>query len=189
MSGCKAVLMLAAALAAVPMKAQTQKKADLDLGITFAAQRSFNAGTGQPFWMTGGQAELGASLWHGLGAALSVSGTHTNSIAASGIPLSFVVWTAGPRYRWHGGHRVSAYGEVMAGEANGFHSLFPAPGAAQSNANGLAFRAGLGVDLAVKKHFAIRALEASYLRTQLPNADNNVQNILQLGAGVVFRFH
>ncbi len=183
------------ALLTAPLMAQTAttapapKKADLDFAVSFVAQRAFSAGTDTPFWLTGGKAEFGASMWHGLGAAIAVSGTHAASIGGSGIPVSYVVWTAGPRYRWHTGHRVSVYGEAMAGEANGFRSIFPAPTAAQPDANGLAVRAGFGIDLAVKKHFAIRALDASYLYSQLPNADTNKQHVMQLGAGVVFRFH
>lgn len=34
---------------------------------------------------------------------------------------------------------------------------------------------------------AARLFEADYLRTQLPNSTNNVQNYLTVGAGVVLR--
>jgi hypothetical protein len=40
----------------------------------------------------------------------------------------------------------------------------------------------------LKTHrFAIRAIEAEYLRTQLPNAADNLQQNLRIGAGVVLR--
>ena len=35
---------------------------------------------------------------------------------------------------------------------------------------------------------ALRAFEADWLRTQMPNATTNVQNNLRLGAGLIYRF-
>ena len=36
-------------------------------------------------------------------------------------------------------------------------------------------------------HVAVCVVEASWMRTQLPNSEANVQNSLQLGAGLVLR--
>ena len=38
------------------------------------------------------------------------------------------------------------------------------------------------------RHFAVRALEADYYRTQFSNGLNDRQNNLRLSAGVIFRF-
>jgi hypothetical protein len=35
---------------------------------------------------------------------------------------------------------------------------------------------------------SVRAFEANWLRTELPNATTNVQNNLRLGAGILYRF-
>ena len=45
-----------------------------------------------------------------------------------------------------------------------------------------------GMNVPLSGHLAVRAFEADWLRTQLPNATTNVQNNLRLGAGLVFRF-
>jgi hypothetical protein len=159
-----------------------------DLAITYLGERSLLAGSSQSFWMQGGAAELGLDAWHGWGVAADITGTHSSSVGSAGVPLSIVTATFGPRYRWHGDRKTSLYGEGMLGEANGFRSLFPDPAGAQSGANSLAVQVGGGLDLTLRRHFAIRAIQAAWIRTQLPNATNNVQNTLQLGLGLVIRF-
>ena len=160
----------------------------LDFAATYTAERSLKSGTSQNFWMQGGAVELGANVWHGLGIAANITGTHAGSIGMSGVPLSLVTVTFGPRYRWHAEHRISIYGEGLIGEANGFRSIFPAMAGQQSEANGFASQVGGGIDYKLSDRLAIRALDAAWSRTQLPNSTDNVQNTLRLGAGIVLRF-
>jgi hypothetical protein len=47
---------------------------------------------------------------------------------------------------------------------------------------------GGGMNIALSPHIALRAFQANWLRAQLPNASTNVQNNLNLGAGLVLRF-
>ena len=177
------------ALGGTVAHAQAVSSGALDLGVSYAAQRSLKAGTGQNFWTQGGAIELGANVWHGLGIAANVTGTHTASVGASNIPLSLVTTTFGPRFRFHAARRLSIYAEALVGEANGFGSVFPAPRASQDSANGLALQFGGGIDYKLGHRYAVRVLDASYVRTQLPNSSDNVQNNLHLGAGFVLRFH
>jgi hypothetical protein len=44
-----------------------------------------------------------------------------------------------------------------------------------------------GLDLTINRHLAIRAVQADYLRTELPNGQGNQQNLLLAGAGIVLR--
>lgn len=161
---------------------------ELELAASYVAERSLKANTSQNFWMQGGSIELGANVWRGLGIAASITGTHANSIGASGVPLSLVTATFGPRYRWHADHRISIYGEGLIGEANGFRSLFPAKAGQQTQANSFASQAGGGIDYRLSDHLSVRALNAAWVRTQLPNSTDNVQNTLRLSAGIVLRF-
>jgi hypothetical protein len=43
------------------------------------------------------------------------------------------------------------------------------------------------MNLALTPRLAVRLFEADWLRTELPNTGSNVQNDLQIGAGVVLR--
>jgi opacity protein-like surface antigen len=178
--------------AASLLHAQQMPSPKLDVAFTFLAERSLQTTTSDTFWMQGGSIELGTNVWHGLGIAANVSGTHANAVGATTVPLSLVTATFGPRYRWHANHRVSIYCEGLLGEANGFKSAFPTTGGAQAgvqtNANSLTVQVGGGVDYKLSRRFAVRAVEAAWQRTQLPNEANNVQNDLRLGAGFILRF-
>jgi hypothetical protein len=160
----------------------------LDLAVTYTAERSLKANASENFWMQGGSIELGADVAKGFGIAANITGTHSSSIGSSGVPLSLVTIAFGPRYRWHGGRKLSIYGEGLTGEADGFFSLFPSPSGTLPSSNSLATQLGGGIDYRLSDRFAIRALDAAWLRTQLPNATDNIQNTLQLGAGLVVRF-
>jgi hypothetical protein len=173
--------------AAVTLSAQ-QQAPKLDLAVTCISQRSIEVGTNPSFWTQGGSMELGSDVWKGFGIAADVTGTHAASIGTSGIPVSLVTVTFGPRFRWHAEKRASVYGQALLGEADGFRSLYPTPAKADVSANGLALQVGGGLDYKLRQHFSIRLLDAAWLRTQLPNSTSNVQNNLRLGAGLVLRF-
>jgi hypothetical protein len=99
-----------------------------------------------------------------------------------------VTTTFGPRYRWSPAHhRYSIFGHALVGEANGFHSVFPDVSSATDSADSLAVQIG-GLDFEIKRHFSLRPCEADWLRTQLPNAETNVQNNTRLIAGAIFWF-
>ena len=170
------------------LRAQTPRPNRLDLSITYAAEHSLKSNTSQNFWLQGGSIQLGANVWRGWGIAADVTGIHAGSIGTSGIPLSLVTSTFGPRYRWHAGRRLSLYAQGLIGEANGFRSLFPTAAGSQPEANGFAVQVGGGADFSLSDRFAIRMIDAAWSRTQLPNDTSNVQNDLRLGAGVVLRF-
>jgi hypothetical protein len=142
------------------------------------------------FWMQGGSVQVHGQFWRGLGVVADVSGLHTaNTNAPTGVGLDLVTATFGPRYTWSPlrGH-YAVFGQILAGEANGLHSVFPAAGGANDSADSLAVYVGGGVNLHLKRSFTLRAVEANWLRTQLPNATTNVQNNLRLGAGLTYTF-
>jgi hypothetical protein len=170
------------------VRAQESQRDTLDLSVTYTGGHSLKANTSQNFWMQGGSIELGATIGRGWAIAAAVTGTHTGSIGSSGLPLSQITTTFGPRYRWHADRRFSVYGEGLIGEANGFRSIFPANTGSQSQTNSLATQVGGGIDYRISGRFAMRVFDAAWSRTQLPNSTDNVQNSLLLGAGVVLRF-
>jgi len=174
--------------AASVLRAEKASALNIDAGVTLIAERSLRSATPDNFWMEGGSIELGATVWRGLGIAANVSGVHTSAVGRTNIPLSLVTVVFGPRYRWHANHRISIYGEGLVGEADGFNSLFPAMTASRARANGFDAQAGGGLDYHLSQHIAIRAIEAAWQHTQLPNGTNDVQTTLRLGAGLVLLF-
>lgn len=159
-----------------------------DVEVGYVAQRSLRAASGQNFWMAGGSAEAGSALWHGLGPAVNVSGAHADSVGTSGVPLSLITVTAGPRLRARSAARISPYAEALFGIASGFGSIFPNPGGATSVDASFALQAGGGLDIRTGKRLFVRAVDLSYIRTQLHNGTSNTQNILHVSGGLGLRF-
>jgi hypothetical protein len=190
-----AMAMIAASLAA-PLAAQNAASSagerdssgvgHLEVAVTYDATLSNMVG-GSSFWMQGGHVETEGSFYRGLGVVADVGGTHAANINSAGAGLDLVTATFGPRYTWSH-HRSGLFGQVLVGEAWGMNSTFPNPAGATTSANSLALEAGGGVNLALSPHFALRAFQANWFRTQLPNGASNLQNNLRLGAGFVFRF-
>lgn len=160
-----------------------------EVAVTFNPVLANIVNNGNTFWMQGGSVQAHGQFWHGLGAVADVAAVHTASMNSAGVGLDLVTATFGPRYTWSPKHRrLSFFGQVLAGEANGLNSVFPAPNRAESSASSLAVQAGGGMNLPLSRHIFVRAFEADWLRTQLPNTTTNVQNNLRLGTGLVFRF-
>lgn len=164
----------------------------LELSLNYDYARA-NAGPGQCgcFAMNGGSTEAAFHAWRGFSAVADLTGERASSIGATaGDGLSLVSLTVGPRYtfRFRGEKlsHYSAFAQGLVGAAHGFDSLFPASnGSLAGAANSLAVLAGGGLDIPMSKHIGIRAFQADYLRTQLPNNASDEQNLLRLGAGVV----
>jgi hypothetical protein len=188
--------LLAALLVTSVAGAQNLRDAPIDLAVTYDAPHT-NHITAQSFWMQGGAVELGAQAYRGLGIVARVEGLHAGTNSTTGEPLSLVTTVFGPRYTVQTrSHRYALFGEGLVGIANGFHSLFSegsgpvgsVNAGTTSSSNALAVDVGGGLDVRLNHRFAIRAIRASYLRTQFPNTTTNVQNSLSLGAGLVMRF-
>jgi opacity protein-like surface antigen len=164
-----------------------QEPHEVDLAFTYGAQRS-NLTTAAEFWLQGGAADLSAEFYHGLSIVANVAGERISNINGSGVDLTMVTTTFGPRYTWsHPSHKLAVFGHALIGEAIGVDSVFPSPRGALASDNTMALQIGGGADLRLTKHIAVRAIQADWVRTQFPNATTNVQNNMRIGAGIVFR--
>ncbi len=191
--GAKMTIMMAAVILAAPLVAQSAAvnaapKYPLDVAVTYNATMS-TATTGKSFWMQGGSAQVHGRFYRGLGVVADFAGTHTGNINSSGVSLDMVTATFGPRYTWSPAHaRYALFGQALVGDAFGFNSVFPGATVATTSSYNLAVKAGGGLNIALSPRLALRAFEADWVRTKLPNATTNVQNNVSLGAGVVMRF-
>lgn len=183
----KAWLLLGAGMVAT-LSVRAEMPRGLDVALTYDASQA-NIVPGNNFWLQGGSVQVHARFWGGLGVVADVGGLQTGNIQGGGVGLNLVTATFGPRYTRTIAHRRYAiFGQVLVGEVNGFDSVFPTANGVESSANGLALKTGGGVNVSLSRHVAVRALEADWLRTQLPNGTTGVQNNLRLGAGMVFKF-
>jgi hypothetical protein len=170
--------------------ASAQSKDRVEVAVNYAASRASSIAGG--FWMQGGSAQLDAPLWRHLGVAADVTGLHVANINGSGTGLDIVATTFGPRYAWklsmHGGSGITLFAHGLIGDAHGMHGVFPSQFGANADALAFATKAGGGVEFNLRHHFAVRAIEADWLRTQFPNAGTNAQNMFEVSSGLVVRF-
>jgi len=103
---------------------------EVDLAVTYTAQYS-NLVSDPTFWHQGGSIELSTQTYRGFGVAANIAGTQIGNAANSGVGLSMVTATFGPRYTWYrpiGEARkksLAIFGQGLIGEAHGFNSYFP----------------------------------------------------------------
>jgi opacity protein-like surface antigen len=190
-----AIALLAASSAAAQTVVQTapQPKPESTtdtqvlLAITWTAA-SANSTQLNRFWLQGGSAEFTVPFKHGLGFTMNLTGLHSGNSGTVNIPVNLVTYTVGPSYHvkaTSGAHPVTLFGNGLLGLTVGFKGLYPAPYATTSSAKSFALNLGGGADLALTPHIALRLFEASWFRTQLPNAANSAQNNLNLSTGIV----
>lgn len=164
-----------------------QAPARFDVAFTYNPALA-NVTIGPEFGMQGGSVQLQTRVWHRFCAVADVAGLHTGNLNGSGIGLDLITATFGPRYVWSPSRRrLTFFGQTLVGEAHGLNSIFPSSSGANSTGNSLALEIGGGINLAFTRRLSIRAFDADWLRTQLPNATTNVQNNLRLGIGMVYR--
>jgi peptidoglycan-associated lipoprotein len=164
-----------------------QAKASADVAVAYNPTMA-NVIGGYGFSMQGASVQVHCQFFRGWGVVADVAGLHATMLTHSTAGLDLVTATFGPRYTWSPAHhRLSLFGHVLAGEAYGMNSIFPSAGGVSSSANSFAVEMGGGMNLPLSRHIDVRAFEADWLRTELPNSTTNIQNNLRVGAGFVFR--
>ena len=113
---------------------------------------------------------------------------YASNISDLGQNLSLFTLASGPRFSYTG-HRFVPYAQTLIGIAHGSNSFFPHSTSFTTSANTYAFTAGAGVDYNINHRYAIRALQAQYLRTGFPNGTTDTQAQLMLSAGIIIKFH
>jgi hypothetical protein len=159
----------------------------LDFAVVYNGQWAAVNSTNR-FAMQGASAQIHGKFWKGLGVVADVGETHTANMHNSGTGLDLVTATFGPRYTWQPPHRrLEVFGQFLGGEAWGLHSVFPAPGGAQSSVYGGAWQAGGGTNFRLNRYLSWRVFEADWLCTHLPNATSQSENNLRVGTGLILR--
>ena len=165
-----------------------------DLSVTYSVERSQVApGTCGCFWFQGAGADAAFTLWKGVGVAAAVTGGHASQ--APGLNVDKVAYVFGPHYTYalhprHGGlPPMQLFGQFLLGGVHGFNSTFPTMIGLESSATSFAWQTGGGINVFTSKRFAVRAIEAEYLHTALPNNYSNSQNDLRLGFGVTYHLN
>jgi hypothetical protein len=180
------VIVIFAARAGAQMSEQ-HARGSMEVAVTYNPTLANTVG-GYGLSMQGASVQVHGQFFRGWGVVADVSGLHANMLPHSMAGLDLITADFGPQYTWlpvH--HRLAVFGQFLVGETFGMNSIFPSTGGVSSSANGLALQVGGGMNLPLSSHIGVRAFEADWLRTSLPNATTNVQNNLRLGVGIFFR--
>jgi hypothetical protein len=159
-----------------------------DLAMTYITGESkVTPSGGGSFWLQGGGIDAGLTFYRGLGWAGNLSIDHGSKIAPD-FSLKETDIITGPRYTFHAGskHKCRLFIEALAGVARASDPLFPTSKGLTDKANAFAWQAGGGLDISIRKHLSVRAFEADYVRTYLPNNGNNTQDRIRLAFGVSY---
>jgi outer membrane immunogenic protein len=126
---------------------------------------------------------------HGAWSIATEFGAEFRAVASSQNSLTVTSFVAGARYRipqpWlKGAHSPQPFAQFLIGPAH-------ASGGEAGVADGtyaFASRLGGGIDIPLKSHFAVRALQVEWFRTQFANTENDRQNNLLISAGLVYHW-
>jgi len=189
-----AAVLSGAALQAQSTRTTSGVALSVDVGATYALERAklepSNCGC---FWLGGGNGDVAVTIFKGLGLAANVSGIQAFNNLPTGEGLNKLSYLGGPRYTYKASrlmktHPTQFFGEALFGKVHGTNSIFPGNTGTTTEATAFAMQAGVGMDIALYKGFAVRAFEVDYVYTQLPNNGSNTQDDLKLSAGLSYHF-
>jgi len=168
-----------------------------DLGMTYTQEKSKFVGTNSSdyFTLRGASINYAYSFWKGFGVAASGTGLAGTNLEGY-IDIQHIEFMVGPRYTYNLGHisptawgrKGGIFAEGKIGYTFATSGLYPVNGVITSNAAGLTYEGGGGVNVHIYQRFDLRLIEVDAVRTQLPNGTNNVQNTLRLASGINFHF-
>jgi outer membrane immunogenic protein len=161
----------------------------LEVTLSYSALRANGPpGACSCFWMQGGTAEFNVALLRKLSAVGEVSVHHAASVNSAHEGLGLATYLFGLRYSPTSRSRLVPFAQALVGGVHGFDAYFPNPDGSRATPDALAAAFGGGINLNVSSRFALRAVQADYVLTSLPNDAGDWQNNFRLGAGIVIRF-
>jgi hypothetical protein len=124
-----------------------------------------------------GQLELNATRWLGVVGDLGGYAVARNGFATA-HQISYLF---GPRVNFRSGW-VTPFAQVLLG------AMWASDAIVLGSKTAFATTAGVGIDVTVSRHFAVRPVQAEYFLTKFPDGANNRQDNFRYSAGIVFRF-
>jgi hypothetical protein len=180
------LLLPAGAIAAQTAAPAPAPKAEIALTYNWVRTNAPPADCGC-FNLNGGSVAFAYHLtprWAGVAEAGAVANTNVNS---TNHDLGLVDFLGGARYTYANHSRYQPFGQILVGDGHAAGGLSPSQiGLGSSDAFALA--TGGGLDINLTPRLAIRAAQADYYLTLLPNRTTNTQNNLRVSAGIVLRF-
>jgi hypothetical protein len=104
----------------------------------------------------------------------------------SGLSSTMYTYLLGPQYSFHKVSHFTPFAHVLLGAGR----LNASAGGLNAGENGFAMAIGGGIDVPLRRRFAIRIIQAEYLLTRFDsvNGASATQNDARISAGLVLRF-
>jgi outer membrane protein OmpA-like peptidoglycan-associated protein/opacity protein-like surface antigen len=179
-------------------------RAELFVGYSYLRAIPAPAAGNRLMWMNGGSTSLALNFNRYLG-IVGDFGAYTNSemrfqggygstVDVDNANVGAFSYLFGPRISFRSHSRVTPFvqalfGGMHANEVSLTNCTFSCTFLPSENT--FAWAAGGGLDVRVRRHFAIRLIQAEYLMTRFPDYSTGLttsQNDMRLSSGIVFRF-
>lgn len=125
---------------------------------------------------------------------VNFTGGYTSTVGVNNPNIGALSYLFGPRLSFRNHERITPFAQILFGDVHANRitladctfscTLLPSQDA-------FAMTAGGGLDILVRRHFAIRAIQAEYLMTRFDSftsGASGTQNDMRLSSGIVFRF-
>jgi outer membrane immunogenic protein len=154
---------------------------ETSLGYTFIHANAPPALCGC-FSANGGFGSLVFNMPHGFSLVADLNAVHNGNVGGT-QSITVFNYLFGPRYSLRSiSKRFTPYAQVLGGGSEQFSSY-----AAVQHVQGAAFSAGGGVTTVLKPHLGWTIVEADWIHSYIPNAQNNLQNDLRISTAITFR--
>jgi outer membrane protein OmpA-like peptidoglycan-associated protein/opacity protein-like surface antigen len=179
-------------------------KAELFVGYSYLRAVPAPAAGNRLMWMNGGSTSLALNFNRYLGivgdfgaytnSEMRFQGGYVGTVDVDNANVGAFSYLFGPRISFRNHGRVTPFvqalfGEMHANEVTLANCTFSCTFLPSQNT--FAWTAGGGLDIRVRRHFAIRLIQAEYLMTRFQDYSTGLtasQNDMRLSSGIVFRF-
>jgi outer membrane immunogenic protein len=134
------------------------------------------------FSANGGFGSIVFNTPHGFSIVGDLNAVHAGNVAGT-QSITVFSYLFGPRYSLRSmSKRFTPYGQVLGGASQEFSSY-----TAVQNLQGAAFSVGGGISTVLKPHLGWTIVEADWIHSYIPNAQNNLQNDIRVSTAITFR--
>jgi outer membrane immunogenic protein len=116
--------------------------------------------------MNGGNVWAAYNFTSSMAVVAQFSAQHASNVNGSGADLTVKPYLFGARYSWRNFSRFIPFKQALFGGSHPGTNLSSRGPALGNTSNSFALSAGGSLDAILTQHFAVRAFEADYFRTQ-----------------------
>jgi|HubBroStandDraft_5_1064220.scaffolds.fasta_scaffold202989_2 hypothetical protein len=164
---------------------QCQDMPKSEASTTYSYMRGYPSDNNETFQMAGASGSLAINLKPWLGFVQDYGGYYFTGVGY-GLDSKMYTYLFGPRLSLRRSERRwTPFAQVLVG---GSHISVAGSGITGGE-NSIALDAGGGLDIAITRHFSVRAAQVDFLRTQFKdtNGTSASQNNFRFSAGIVLR--